>query len=900
MRLVSCEIAGFGRIKNLNIDFTKGLNAFLEENGWGKTTFSVFLKAMFFGMEYSRKRALSEREHYRPWDGNGVYGGSLTFSVDGRRYRIERTFGRKDTDDTFALYDGRTGLPSEDYSPAIGQELFQVDRDSFEKSIFIPQNSLATGMTDSLNAKMGDMVSAQDDINNFDAAIRRLEEAKRVYTKNSRLDPGRLIAVRQEIRSCREASEQIPAVTDALEQQQKVLEEKRSQLSALRKDKEVLLAQIAEQSKREQELGVYREKKETFEKLNQEFIKMELFFGHGVPDRKLLDQMDELERRLEVDGTHLAVVLGRLPSQERIERLKRLFADGIIAEEQIGLWNEKAQRLHTIRLRGEHAKLSEGEKEQLAELTAYFAKRNPSTAQLQQAMLDAAELAQLDGQVEALDEQCRNAKAKAAMQREQGRDSGEPRGTLYGMLVAAVLLAGAAVFGIFLRGTLGNIFAAVCLGAAIVIIGLIAVGIRRRRKAEAELTGTLDAAARQVSELLESKRLERDRQKEVCKAFLSGFLVSPADTYAQMIGEIQRKKESYEHLSAQETKVLADASEIMEELSALQIELYTELTLYAEQYGMDLYEDHREEELLDLLKEDKKDYLLLCENEQERDRLQKSIQESRERLEGFLNQFSTKGESEKEKLLEIRKKTDHHLTTQSTMQTLKTQLEEFEEHHQIDDETKSVIVLQQEEARTDEEIGKLNQQLMKAQELENELSDQLVQLEETEDRLDALMEREQDYKRKLEQLEKTIFYLTRAKEQFLARYMGPLRDGLRYYLSLIGEEGSAVAPDAADFTLDMDLAVRLTYKGSRKEVDYLSSGYQDLVSVCARLALADVLYRREEPFLILDDPFANLDGAKVERAMALLEKLAKTRQIIYFTCHASRMLDKAGGLGYTK
>jgi Uncharacterized conserved protein len=95
MRLISCEIAGFGRISKLNIDFKDGVNSWLEENGWGKTTLSVFLKSMFYGMEYSRRKSLSEREHYRPWEAGSPYGGSITFETEGGTYRIERFFWQK-------------------------------------------------------------------------------------------------------------------------------------------------------------------------------------------------------------------------------------------------------------------------------------------------------------------------------------------------------------------------------------------------------------------------------------------------------------------------------------------------------------------------------------------------------------------------------------------------------------------------------------------------------------------------------------------------------------------------------------------------------------------------------------------------------------------------------------
>ena len=41
--------------------------------------------------------------------------------------------------------------------------------------------------------------------------------------------------------------------------------------------------------------------------------------------------------------------------------------------------------------------------------------------------------------------------------------------------------------------------------------------------------------------------------------------------------------------------------------------------------------------------------------------------------------------------------------------------------------------------------------------------------------------------------------------------------------------------------------------------------------------------------MILDDSFVNLDEPKLDGAIELLRELAKTRQVIYFTCHESRL-----------
>ena len=57
---------------------------------------------------------------------------------------------------------------------------------------------------------------------------------------------------------------------------------------------------------------------------------------------------------------------------------------------------------------------------------------------------------------------------------------------------------------------------------------------------------------------------------------------------------------------------------------------------------------------------------------------------------------------------------------------------------------------------------------------------------------------------------------------------------------------------------------------------------------CMRLALIDTLFEHEQPFMILDDPFVNLDEEHLSRALELLSAMSATRQIVYFVCHPVR------------
>ena len=66
-------------------------------------------------------------------------------------------------------------------------------------------------------------------------------------------------------------------------------------------------------------------------------------------------------------------------------------------------------------------------------------------------------------------------------------------------------------------------------------------------------------------------------------------------------------------------------------------------------------------------------------------------------------------------------------------------------------------------------------------------------------------------------------------------------------------------------------------------------GILHLLGICMRMALVDAMYREEKPMVVFDDPFVNLDREKTEAALKFLEEIGKEYQVIYFTCHESRM-----------
>ena len=46
MKLLRCYIQNYGKLHEFKYDFNDNLNIILQENGWGKSTFASFIKAM--------------------------------------------------------------------------------------------------------------------------------------------------------------------------------------------------------------------------------------------------------------------------------------------------------------------------------------------------------------------------------------------------------------------------------------------------------------------------------------------------------------------------------------------------------------------------------------------------------------------------------------------------------------------------------------------------------------------------------------------------------------------------------------------------------------------------------------------------------------------------------------
>ena len=178
MKPIRCHIENFGVLSDFDFTFEEGLTTICQSNGFGKSTFAAFMKAMFYGFPRTGARNIveNERKRYDPWQG-GKYGGYLEFEAKGTSDRVTRYFGKTAAKDTFSLLDLTNRQSSTAYSEKLGEELFQLDADSFTRSTYVPQLSVRDmEATTSIRTKLSNLVDDTNDLSNYDTAESKLRD----------------------------------------------------------------------------------------------------------------------------------------------------------------------------------------------------------------------------------------------------------------------------------------------------------------------------------------------------------------------------------------------------------------------------------------------------------------------------------------------------------------------------------------------------------------------------------------------------------------------------------------------------------------------------------------------------------------------------------------------------
>lgn len=164
-----------------------------------------------------------------------------------------------------------------------------------------------------------------------------------------------------------------------------------------------------------------------------------------------------------------------------------------------------------------------------------------------------------------------------------------------------------------------------------------------------------------------------------------------------------------------------------------------------------------------------------------------------------------------------------------------------------------------------------------------QLRSDLDRIPDLTDELNRLTEQKAADTEKRRLLDSTADFLQKARESLSASYLSGVQGHFARYLSRLTHE------DTKHISVNTDLEVQLERAGSARALPHFSAGQTDAVHLCMRLALSDALFENGGCFMILDDPFVNLDDHHTAQALELLQELAADRQIVYLVCNSSRL-----------
>lgn len=188
MIINNINITAFGKLKNIHIDFTNGLNVIHGDIESGQATIIQFIKMMFYGasaIDENSDILNNERLKYRPIDSfDNPMGGSIEFSFNGISYRIEKVFNNSNENDIVALYNTTENIQldiSEENS--LGKLFFGMNKDFLERSIFIDELNASTD--DSSVQKLLNIISSYAEDVSADVIKSRLNTAKETYLSKS-------------------------------------------------------------------------------------------------------------------------------------------------------------------------------------------------------------------------------------------------------------------------------------------------------------------------------------------------------------------------------------------------------------------------------------------------------------------------------------------------------------------------------------------------------------------------------------------------------------------------------------------------------------------------------------------------------------------------------------------
>ena len=758
MKILSLYIDSFGKLSDYLFDFTPKMNSIYEENGWGKTTMTVFIKTMLYG--FTNK---SERERYTPWNNKSSFGGTMKIEVNGKKYRIDRRFDpKKASNDVLNVYDLQTNLEV-DFGNNIGEKILNLNVDSFERSVFIPQKELEEGFGSDIEAKLANLIGGTNDSQSFDDAVEILNNKSKLLRMNSKkgliIDKKReLSEIQNEIEEC---NNKLLGIND-IEKQIDIIKSEITGLNEKKKEINEKIIKYSKEQEKKTKLAVAKKyyediqnTKETLDKNNEIFNGINLTAEDVLAIKSKNKELISLKYEYEIKQHESG-------SDEKLDEFKNSlgFKDDLPTNEEIDNISKKIQKYQNIK----------------GVINAHTA---------------------------------------------------EPVKTKPIVGVAALIVSG---------------FVFVC-GVISLLIGILGNSV--------------------------NKQLFTNIGIIVMIVALLGIILGLTLVFI-----------NYSHnQSASYTKVKNYDFELREIESQIR-DFFGRFHLYSSEFSNNLYT------VKSNLERYKEAQVENSHKKEENSKLERKMKEYETIIQDFLKRFKTTAPTTEEQIGELNTHLRRKSEIENNLVFKETSYKQYIALHGLSDIDENEV-----------DVDSLNSIIadieQKIQELAKELtikSNKVVEYESEIIKLDDLVENEEELTKEIKNLEHeydvlitTEAYLKKAQTSLLEKYVKPMKDSVDKYVSLLLKNNK-------EYNIDVNFKFQFITKNGLKGIDQYSRGYQTIITLCMRLALIDCLYPNEKPFVIFDDPFVNFDDEKLDLCKNLMNDISSHYQIIYFTCHDSRVI----------
>lgn len=186
MKLLKLQ-ATFGKLHD-TLELGGGFDLITAPNEAGKSTWTAFLVAMFYGIdtaERASKGSLPVKTKYKPWNGEAMQG-TVELEWNGRRITIERRSTARAPMSEFRAYETETGLPVEELrAENCGEVLFGAKREVFLRSALLRQMDLQITKDAELDKKLASLVTSGDETASFFVAERKLRDLRNHITRTT-------------------------------------------------------------------------------------------------------------------------------------------------------------------------------------------------------------------------------------------------------------------------------------------------------------------------------------------------------------------------------------------------------------------------------------------------------------------------------------------------------------------------------------------------------------------------------------------------------------------------------------------------------------------------------------------------------------------------------------------